>query len=87
MIKHGFKRSLYDSCVYLSKLENGIYIYLLLYVDDILIASPSMKEIQKLKLSSEFDMKDHGAAAKKILEIYRGKKRCSYVRKATFRNC
>jgi len=70
----GFKRSLYDCCVYHNKVEDGSMIYLLLYVDDMLIAAKSMCDIQNLKilLSGEFDMKDLGAA-KKILgmEIYR----------------
>ncbi|KAG8480295.1 hypothetical protein CXB51_024758 [Gossypium anomalum] len=44
------------------------FIYLLLYVDDMLIASKSQKEIDKLKalLNEEFEMKDLGKA-KKIL--------------------
>ena len=37
ILSHGFKRSDYDSCVYL-KTINGSTIYLLLYVDDMLIA-------------------------------------------------
>jgi len=58
---HGFKRSKYDSCVYIKHI-NGSPIYLLLYVDDMLIAAKSKVEITKLKklLSSEFDMKDLG---------------------------
>ena len=45
-------------------------IFLALYVDDMLVAAKSRQEIMKLKclLSSEFDMKDLGAA-KKILGI------------------
>ena len=70
----GFKRSLYDCCVYHNKVKDGSMIYLLLYVDDMLIAAKSMCDIQNLKilLNGEFDMKDLGAA-KKILgmEIYR----------------
>ena len=38
MLTHGFKRSQYDSCVYI-KFVNGSPIYLLLYVDDMLIAA------------------------------------------------
>jgi hypothetical protein len=76
MLSHGFKRSKYDSCVYI-KHVNGSPIYLLLYVDDMLIAVKSRKEITTLKrlLSSEFEMKDLGAA-KKILgmEITRDRK-------------
>ncbi|KAG8503054.1 hypothetical protein CXB51_000810 [Gossypium anomalum] len=54
------------------------FIYLLLYVDDMLIASKSQKEIDKLKaqLNEEFEMKDLGEA-KKILgmEISRDRQR------------
>lgn len=68
MIKQGFHRSSYDNCVYIQKLRGGDYIYLLLYVDDMLIASKSKVEIDKLKskLGKEFETKDLGAA-KKIL--------------------
>ena len=38
MLSHSVKMSEYDSCVYM-KLVNGSAIYLLLYVDDMLIAS------------------------------------------------
>ncbi|KAE8725113.1 hypothetical protein F3Y22_tig00009009pilonHSYRG00067 [Hibiscus syriacus] len=59
-------------------LKDGSFIYLLLYVDDILIASKSQKEIDKLKaqLNQEFEMKDLGEA-KKILgmEISRDRQR------------
>jgi hypothetical protein len=48
MLTQGFKRSNYDSCVYL-KVAKDSAIYLLLYVDDMLIAAKSMIEIQKLK--------------------------------------
>jgi hypothetical protein len=76
MIANGFKRSFYDSCVYI-KFVDGSPIYLLLYVDDMLIAAKSKIDISNLKahLSSEFEMKDLGAA-KKILgmEITRDKK-------------
>ena len=67
MILNGFKRSEFDSCVYI-KFVDGSPIYLLLYVDDMLISAKSKKQITALKaqLSSEFDMKDLGAA-KKIL--------------------
>ena len=69
MMSHSFKRSEFDSCVYI-KFVDGSPIYLLLYVNDMLIAAKSKKEITTLKklLSSEFEMKDLGAA-KKILCI------------------
>ena len=51
-----------------NKLPDEEYIYLLLYVDDILITSKSRSAIDKLKkdLSSEFKMKDLGES-KKVL--------------------
>ena len=63
-----YKRSKYDHCVYLHKIQDGFYIYLLLYVDNMLIATKSQVEIDRLKaqLSKEFEMKDLGKA-KKIL--------------------
>jgi hypothetical protein len=48
MFSHGFKWSDYDSYVYL-KIVNGSSIYLLLYVDDMLIAAKEKLEIAKLK--------------------------------------
>ncbi|GJZ26794.1 transposable element [Tanacetum coccineum] len=38
MVKHGFSRSAYDCCVYHKKASSGSLIYLLLYVDDMLVA-------------------------------------------------
>nr|GEV33632.1 retrovirus-related Pol polyprotein from transposon TNT 1-94 [Tanacetum cinerariifolium] len=64
----GFKRSSYDSCVYYKSYEPGEYIYLLLYIDDMLIACKSKAEIGSIKslLIKEFDMKEL-KEAKKIL--------------------
>ena len=63
-----YKRSKYNHCVYLHNLPDGSYIYLLLYLDDMLIAAKSQVEIDRLKaqMSKEFEMKDLGEA-KKIL--------------------
>ena len=57
-----------DQCVYYRALPDGSLIYLLLYVDDMLVATKDMSEFKKLKLqlSEEFEMKDL-RAAKKIL--------------------
>ena len=67
MMSQDFKRSNYDSCVYL-KFDKGPLIYLPIYVDDMLIAAKDKNAITKLKnqLSREFEMKDLGEA-KKIL--------------------
>ena len=56
---HGFKRSDSDSCVYLKRSRNESFVYLLLYVDDVLIAAKSKDEIRgvKMQLSKEFEMK------------------------------
>nr|GEZ73733.1 retrotransposon protein, putative, Ty1-copia subclass [Tanacetum cinerariifolium] len=69
MLSNGFKRSSYDICVYYRSYAPGEYIYLLLYVDDMLIACKSKAEIRSTKslLKREFDMKDLGEA-KKILD-------------------
>jgi Reverse transcriptase (RNA-dependent DNA polymerase) len=63
-----FSRSQYDNYVYFKKLADGSYMYLLLYVDDMLVASSNKEEIKKMKeqLNSEFEMKELGPA-KKIL--------------------
>lgn len=68
VISKGFNRSSYDCCVYFKKEGSINFIYLLLYVDDMLIASSDMNAINSLKksLNSEFEMKDLGAA-KRIL--------------------
>ncbi|KAG8473470.1 hypothetical protein CXB51_035763 [Gossypium anomalum] len=77
MTSHDFKRSSLDSCVYFKKNSDGSFVYLLLYVGDMLIAAKDKGEIRKVKaqLSKEFEMKDLGPA-KKILgmEILRDRK-------------
>jgi len=76
MLSHDYSRITHDNCVYYKRLHDGSFIYLILYVDDILIVSKNICEIQILKrqLSREFEMKDL-AATKKILgmEIRRDK--------------
>lgn len=64
MLKNNFQRSKFDSCVYFKKTEYGDYVYLMLYVDDMLIASRDKVEVNivKKQLKSEFEMKDLGAA-------------------------
>ena len=68
MLQIGYKRGEYDCCVYSHIFDNGNMIILMLYVDDMLIACGDISKINELKgmLSSEFYMKDLGAA-KKIL--------------------
>jgi len=70
--------------LYFRKLLSGEYIYLLLYVDDILIASRNRSSIDKLRFqsSSEFEIKDLGET-KRILGIKiernRGKEKVSMI--------
>ncbi|KAG9450470.1 hypothetical protein H6P81_010435 [Aristolochia fimbriata] len=70
MKKIGYFRSKYDNCVYFRKLDDGSFVYLLLYVDDMLIEAKEMEQINQLKtqLRGEFEMKDLGAT-KRILGI------------------
>lgn len=60
MIGNGFAKSEFDLCVYFKKLRCGVYIYLLIYVDDMLLVSNNMEDIYKVKkmLAKKFDMKD-----------------------------
>jgi hypothetical protein len=55
----GFVRSKYDHCIY-SKEEGGCFIYVVLYVDDMLLIGNNMDAIKEVKqqLSSKFEMKD-----------------------------
>jgi hypothetical protein len=60
----GFKENIKDNCVY-TKFKNGRFIFLILYVDDILLASSNVSLLLETKkfLSSKFDMKDLGEAS------------------------
>jgi hypothetical protein len=51
-----------DHCIY-SKEEGGNFIYVALYIDDMLLIGNNMDTIKepKKKLSSKFNMKDLGA--------------------------
>ena len=68
MSKQGYTRCHSNHYVYLKKQNDGSYIILLLYVDDMLVAGSNMQEINvlKRKLENSFAMKDLGAA-KQIL--------------------
>jgi hypothetical protein len=59
----GFKENVEDNCVY-AKFKNEKYIFLILYVDDILLASSDVSLLLETKsfLSSHFEMKDLGEA-------------------------
>lgn len=66
IMTHDYHRSQYDSCVYFRNLSTCVGLYLLLYVDDMLIACNQREEMEKLKeeLSSEFEMKNLGATSR-----------------------
>ena len=61
MTKSGFCKAKKDPCCYFKKYIDS-YVFLLLYVADMVIAGSSMREINNLKtrLSAAFDMKDLG---------------------------
>ena len=67
MTKSGFSKAEKDPCCYFKKYSDS-YVFLLLHVDDMLIAGSSMREINNLKtrLSATFEMKALGPA-KQIL--------------------
>jgi hypothetical protein len=68
MTEHGYSRCHFDHCVYFKRLENGSYIILLLYVDDMFVPGSNMQDINvlKKKLANSFAMKYLGVT-KKIL--------------------
>src|ERR1044072_920599 len=68
MVDIGCLRSEFDICVYRKRSSDGSYVYVLLCVDDMLIACKHSSEIDKVKaqLYDEFKMKYLGPA-KKIL--------------------
>jgi hypothetical protein len=59
MLSLGFVRRKDDHCIY-SKEESGCFIYVALYVDDILLIGNNMDTLNEVKkqVSSKFDMKD-----------------------------
>lgn len=49
MIMIGYKRYEYDCCFYIKSLNDDSFIFLLIYVDDMLISAKSMSKVNKLK--------------------------------------
>jgi hypothetical protein len=79
-----------DNCVYI-KIKGRIFIILILYVDDIMLASSDKNLLYETKifLSSNFDM-DLGDASYVLgIEIHRDrKKEClAYLKKVISRKC
>ncbi|KAM1269944.1 hypothetical protein ACFX15_001999 [Malus domestica] len=74
---HGFVENKMDDCIYL-KHKGSKFIFLVLYVDDILLASSDMQLLRETKtvLSTNFEMKDLGEAHYVLgIEITRDRKR------------
>jgi hypothetical protein len=77
IINFGFKENEEDNCIY-AKFKNGKFIFLILYVDDILLASSDVNLLLEMKvfLSSNFDMKDIGEASFVLgIEIYQDRRK------------
>ena len=73
----GFKKNVEDNCIY-AKFKNGKYIFLVLYVDDILLASSDVNLLLETKkfLSSKFDIKDLDEASFVLgIEIHRDREK------------
>jgi hypothetical protein len=70
MTEQGYSRCHYNHCVYFKRIENGRYIVLVFYVDDMLVVGSNMQDINflKNKLINSFAMKDLGAESK-ILDM------------------
>ena len=68
MLHIGYMRSSYDNCIYFKMLGDCSFIILMIYINDMLIASNNMHEqdLLKFRLWKEFDIKDLGAT-KEIL--------------------
>ena len=60
----GFEENKRDNCIYI-KFKGSKFIFLILYVDDILLASSDKNLLLETKrfLASKFEMKDIGEAA------------------------
>jgi hypothetical protein len=74
--KFGFKENEEDNCIY-AKFKNGKIIFLILYVDNILLASSDVDLLLETKkfLSSKFDMKDLGEVSIVLgIEIHRDRR-------------
>ena len=77
--KFRFKENIEDNCIY-TKFKNGKFIFLILYMDDILLVSSDVNLLLETKfLSSNFGMKDLGEASFVLgIEIHRDRKKEFY---------
>lgn len=60
----GFEQNLYEPCVY-KLIEGQVVVFLVLYVDDILLIGHNVKMLSDVKawLAKQFQMKDFGNAS------------------------
>ena len=75
--KFGFKENDEDNCIY-AKFKSGKFIFFILYVDNILLASSDVGLLLETKkfMSSNFDMKDLGEASFVLgIEIHRDRRK------------
>lgn len=75
LIERGFERSKADPCLY-SKKENGEWVFVLIYVDDIAIVAKTTHTIKMVKtmLASKFDVQDLGEIKQYLgIEVTRDK--------------
>jgi len=83
----GFKRSEFDHCLYFQQHDNNC-VFLLLYVDDMLLIGPNLEMINgiKITLDKEFDMKDLGNARKILgMEIERNRSNsCLFLHQSSY---
>ncbi|KAL3520958.1 hypothetical protein ACH5RR_019107 [Cinchona calisaya] len=80
IISFGFEMNLVDDCIY-HKFSESKYIFLVLYVDDILLASNGIGLLHETKrfLSQNFEMKDLGDASFVLgIQIHRDRSRCIF---------
>ena len=71
IVSFGFKENTVDRCIYL-KVSGSKFIFLILYVDDILLATNDLHLLYETKrfLSNNFEMKDMGVIG---IEIFRNR--------------
>ena len=71
MLEHGFHKTQVDHGVFVKRYDEGDFLILLLYVDDMLVVGQNAKKIASLRkaLSKAFAMKDLGSA-KQILGVH-----------------
>ena len=77
MTSFGFIENKFDQCVYM-KVNRSKYIFMVLYIDDILLASSDVNLLNDTKriLSANFNMKDLGEASFVLgIEIYHDRSR------------